>query len=148
GADLAKFLVGTEGTLVNVLEATVRLVPLSPAPALLALGYADMPAAADAVPAMLSHDVLAVEGLDAQIVDVVRRKKGDQAVPDLPAGAGWLLIEVGGETAEEAYAKAEALVQDAGTDAYTIMPAGPEAAAMWQIRSEERRVGKEWRTGR
>ena len=136
GADLAKFLVGTEGTLVTVLEATVRLVPLSPAPALLALGYADMPAAADAVPAMLSHDVLAVEGLDAQIVDVVRRKKGDQAVPDLPAGAGWLLIEVGGETAEEAYAKAEALVQDAGTDAYTIMPAGPEAAAMWQIRAD------------
>lgn len=136
GANLAGFLVGTEGTLVTVLEATVRLVPQSPSPALLALGYADMPAAADAVPAMLAHDVLAVEGLDAQIVDVVRRKKGDHAVPDLPEGAGWLLIEVGGQTPEEAFANAEAVAKDSGTQARRIMPAGPEAAAMWQIRAD------------
>src|SRR5699024_875488 len=98
GADLPKFLVGTEGTLVTVLEATVRLVPLATSPVLLALGYPDMPAAADAVPAMLRHDVLAVEGLDAELVDVVRQHKGDHAIPDLPEGAGWLLIEVGGDS--------------------------------------------------
>ena len=136
GSDLAKFLVGTEGTLVTVLEATVRLVPLATSPVLLALGYPDMPSAADAVPAMLAHDVLAVEGLDAELVDVVRQHKGDHAVPDLPDGAGWLLIEVGGDSPEDALAKAQAVAADSGTDAVQVIPAGPEAAAMWQIRSD------------
>lgn len=136
GSDLAKFLVGTEGTLVTVLEATVRLVPLAGSPVLLALGYPDMASAADAVPAMLAHDVLAVEGLDAELVDVVRQHHGERAVPDLPEGAGWLLIEVGGESPEEALAKARAVAADAGTDAVQVVPAGPEAAAMWQIRAD------------
>nr|WP_235912421.1 FAD-binding and (Fe-S)-binding domain-containing protein [Ruania zhangjianzhongii] len=136
GSDLAKFLVGTEGTLVTVLEATVRLVPLATSPVLLALGYPDMPSAADAVPAMLSHDVLAVEGLDAELVEVVRQHHGDHAVPDLPEGGGWLLIEVGGESPEHALEKAQAVAADAGTDAVQVIPAGPEAAAMWQIRAD------------
>lgn len=136
GTDLAKFLVGTEGTLVTVLEATVHLVPLATSPVLLALGYPDMPSAADAVPAMLAHDVLAVEGLDAELVDVVRQHHGDQAVPDLPAGGGWLLIEVGGDSPAHALEKAQAVAADAGTDAVQVIPAGPEAAAMWQIRAD------------
>ena len=65
------------------------------------LGYPDMAAAADAVPALLMHRPLAVEGLDARLVDVVRAAKGRAAVPDLPRGAGWLMIEVGGETLDE-----------------------------------------------
>ena len=136
GADLPKFLVGTEGTLVTVLEATVRLVPLATSPVLLALGYPDMPAAADAVPAMLRHDVLAVEGLDAELVDVVRQHKGDHAIPDLPEGAGWLLIEVGGDSPEDALDRAHAVAADAGTEAVQVIPAGPEATAMWRIRAD------------
>ncbi len=136
GADLAKFLVGSEGTLVTVLEATVRLVPIPAAPVLLAAGYPDMPSAADAVPAMLAHGPLAVEGLDAELVEMVRRHKGDHAIPDLPEGAGWLLIEVGGETEAEALAKAREIAADAGTEAVQIVPAGPEATALWQIRAD------------
>jgi ferredoxin len=41
GADLAKALVGTEGTVVTLLGATVRLVPVSAAPVLVVLGYPD-----------------------------------------------------------------------------------------------------------
>jgi len=73
GRDLAKALVGTEGTLGVILDATVQLVRISPARMLLVLGYPDMAAAADAVPALLAHGPLAVEGLDARLVDVVRR---------------------------------------------------------------------------
>ncbi|WP_418605596.1 FAD-binding oxidoreductase [Georgenia sp. SUBG003] len=73
GTDLAKFLVGSEGTLVTVLGATVDLVPVPTAPVVVALGYPDMPTAADAVPALLKFDPLAVEGIDARLVDVVRR---------------------------------------------------------------------------
>ncbi|SEE91828.1 FAD-binding and (Fe-S)-binding domain-containing protein [Ruania alba] len=136
GADLAKFLVGTEGSLVTVLEATVQLVPIPNAPVLLAAGYPDMPSAADAVPTMLAHSPLAVEGLDAELVEMVRRHKGDHAIPDLPEGAGWLLIEVGGADEAEALANARSIAADAGTEAVQIIPAGPEAAAMWQIRAD------------
>lgn len=136
GADLAKALVGTEGTVVTVLGATVRLVPVPTAPVLVVLGYPDMPSAADAVPALLAHRPLAVEGLDARLVDVVRRVKGPSAVPPLPAGAGWLMVEVGGADLDDALARARALAADSGTNAVGLFPPGPQARAMWRIRED------------
>ena len=64
GTDVAKFLVGTEGTLALTLRATVRLVAAPKATTLAVLGYADMAAAAEAVPALLPHMPVALEGLD------------------------------------------------------------------------------------
>ncbi|MFC8922635.1 FAD-binding and (Fe-S)-binding domain-containing protein [Cellulosimicrobium sp. NPDC057127] len=136
GSDLAKALVGTEGTLVTVLGATVRLVPVPSKPTLVVLGYPDMPSAADDVPTFLGLSPLAVEGLDARLVDVVRRAKGDASVPPLPPGAGWLMVEVGGATPEEATANAEAIVAASGSESTLILPAGPEATKMWQIRAD------------
>ncbi len=141
GTDLAKMLVGTEGTLVTLLGATVNLVPVPSAPVLVVLGYPDMPTAADAVPALLAHAPLAIEGMDSRLVDVVRRVKGASAVPDLPPGAGWMMCEVGGATLDEAMATARALAADAGTDAVGIFPPGPEAAAMWRIREDGAGLG-------
>ena len=136
GADLAKALVGTEGTVVTVLGATLRLVPLAAAPVLVVLGYPDMPAAADAVPALLAHHPLAVEGMDARLVDVVRRARGANAVPALPDGAGWLFVEVGGADVEEALAAARSLAADAGTSAVRVYPPGPEATRLWSVRAD------------
>lgn len=136
GTDLAKALVGTEGTAVTVLGATVRLVPQAGAPVLVCLGYSDMATAADDVMALLELEPLAIEGLDARLVDVVREHNGPDSVPDLPAGGGWLMVEVAGENLAEALVNAEALVAAAGTDATRILPPGPEAAAMWQIRAD------------
>ncbi len=141
GTDLAKMLVGTEGTLVTLLGATVNLVPVPSAPVLVVLGYPDMPSAADAVPALLAHHPLAIEGMDSRLVDVVRRVKGASAVPDLPPGAGWMMCEVGGATLDEAMATARALAADAGTDAVGVFPPGPEAAAMWRIREDGAGLG-------
>lgn len=136
GSDLAKALVGTEGTLVTVLGATLRLVPTPNAPTLVVLGYDDMPSAADDVPALLAHEPLAVEGLDARLVDVVRRANGDASVPPLPAGAGWLMIEVGGASQAEALERAEQIVAASSAVSSEILPAGPAATAMWQIRAD------------
>jgi Fe-S oxidoreductase len=108
---------------------------------LVVLGYPDMPTAADAVPALLAHAPLAIEGMDSRLVDVVRRVKGASAVPDLPPGAGWMMCEVGGATLDEAMATARALAADAGTDAVGIFPPGPEAAAMWRIREDGAGLG-------
>ena len=141
GADLAKALVGTEGTVATILGATVRLVPVPATPVLVVLGYPNMPAAADVVPALLAHRPLAIEGMDARLVDVVRRVRGASAVPDLPDGGGWLMVEVGGDSLDEALARATALVADAGTRAARIFPPGPEATAMWRIREDGAGLG-------
>ncbi|GEL95268.1 lactate dehydrogenase [Cellulomonas composti] len=141
GTDLAKALVGTEGTVGTLLGATVRLVPVAAAPVLVVLGYPDMPAAADAVPALLAHHPLAIEGMDSRLVDVVRRVRGAGAVPDLPPGAGWLMVEVGGETLDEAMVRARALAADAATTAVALFPPGPDAAAMWRIREDGAGLG-------
>jgi FAD/FMN-containing dehydrogenase/Fe-S oxidoreductase len=134
--DLAKALVGTEGTLGVILDATVRLVPISPARLLVVLGYPDMASAADAVPTLLAHSPLAVEGLDSRLVDVVRNAKGAAPVPDLPRGAGWLMIEVGGQRTAQAITAAAALVRDAGALDSMVVPAGPVATALWRIRAD------------
>nr|WP_245862515.1 FAD-binding and (Fe-S)-binding domain-containing protein [Georgenia soli] len=144
GTDLAKFLVGSEGTLVTVLEATVDLVAMPTAPVVVALGYPDMPTAADAVPALLGFDPLAVEGIDARLVDVVRRHRGPAAVPELPPGGGWLLVEVGareGEGPEDVLARARALAAAGGTDAAAVVPAGAQADALWRIRADGAGLG-------
>jgi len=136
GGDVAKALVGTEGTVATVLEATVALVPFSQAPVLVVLGYQDMASAADAVPALLVHRPLAMEGLDARLVEVVRKHRGPGAVPEFPDGGGWLLVEVGGENAAEALFAAGRLARDAETPWVRILPAGAEAAAVWRIRAD------------
>ncbi|HLS74565.1 MAG TPA: FAD-linked oxidase C-terminal domain-containing protein [Actinomycetaceae bacterium] len=141
GSDLAKMLVGTEGTLATVLEATLDLVPVPSAPVLVALGYPDMAAAADAVPALLAHGPLAVEGIDARLVEIVRRHHGPAAVPELPPGGGWLLVEVGGADADDALERARRLAADGGTDAVAVVPAGPQADALWRIRADGAGLG-------
>jgi FAD/FMN-containing dehydrogenase/Fe-S oxidoreductase len=148
GRNLARALVGSEGTLATTLDATVRLVPISPSRLLVVLGYPDMASAADAVPALLAHAPHAVEGLDARLVDVVRRHRGAAAVPELPRGAGWLMIEIGGETVAEAQASAQALVRDARALDAMIMPAGPASTAIWRIREDGAGLAGRTPTGR
>jgi FAD/FMN-containing dehydrogenase/Fe-S oxidoreductase len=141
GASLARTLAGTEGTVVTMLGATVRLVPVARAHALVVLGYPDVADAADAVPAILAHTPLAIEGLDARMVDVVRRRKGSSRVPELPPGDAWLMVEMGAESAAEALALAQAMAADAGAIAAAVIPAGPEASAVWRIREDGAGLG-------
>jgi FAD/FMN-containing dehydrogenase/Fe-S oxidoreductase len=136
GQNLAATLTGTEGSCGVLLEAELRLVPKAVAPALAVLGYADMATAADDVPALLPFRPLALEGLDAKLVDVVRRAQGPASVPGLPAGGGWLMAEMGGATAEEAVESAEKLVSASRANAAIVLPAGPEATRLWQIRAD------------
>ncbi len=138
--DVGQFLSGSEGTLAVILEATVRLVEPPPAVALAVLGYADMPAAADAVPALLPHRPVALEGIDARLVDVVRRRRGAASVPPLPGGDGWLLAETPGDTEAEAVAAAAKLIADAGCVDSAVV-AGSAATALWRIREDGAGLG-------
>ncbi|MGH9074464.1 MAG: FAD-binding oxidoreductase, partial [Acidimicrobiales bacterium] len=115
GFDLARALVGTEGTCVTVLSAAVRLVPSPPSRAMVVLAYPDVWAAADAVPDVMSAGPIGLEGFDDLLVGYERRKGVDPAELELlPEGGGWLLAEVGGDTPGEAEAAARRLAGDLG----------------------------------
>ena len=143
GRNLAAMLTGTEGTLVLILSVTVRLVPLPDAPVLAALGYRSMIEAADDVPALLAHSPLAVEGMDRRLVDVVRAHKGPGAVPALPEGEGWLLVEVGapGEDVTASLERARALCTDSAAIDTVVYPPGDQASALWRIRADGAGLG-------
>ena len=143
GRNLAAMLTGTEGTLVLILSITVRLVPLPDAPVLAALGYRSMIEAADDVPALLAHFPLAVEGMDRRLVDVVRAHKGPGAVPALPEGEGWLLVEVGapGEDVTASLERARALCADSAAIDTVVYPPGAQASALWRIRADGAGLG-------
>jgi FAD/FMN-containing dehydrogenase/Fe-S oxidoreductase len=135
GRRLDRFLVGTEGTLAVVLEATVRLVEDAPYRALAVLGYADMFDAADAVPLLLPGEgraelgLAALEGIDHRITDLVA------GAPELPAGTGWLFAEVTGSTEEETRARAGAVAAAAGVP-HRVVTDVAEQAALWRIRED------------
>lgn len=143
GRNLAAMLAGTEGTLVLILSITVRLVPLPDAPVLAALGYHSMIEAADDVPALLAHSPLAVEGMDRRLVDVVSAHKGPGAVPALPEGEGWLLVEIGapGEDVTASLERARALCADSAAIDTVVYPPGAQASALWRIRADGAGLG-------
>lgn len=136
GWNLAAALTGTEGTCGIILSAEVSLVPMSAAPALAVLGYSDMATAADDVPKLLPFAPLALEGLDSAIVDTIRKSRSGANLPDLPQGKGWLMVEIAGETTEEAVAAARKMVGISGALDSVVLPSGPEAKRLWQIRSD------------
>ncbi len=133
GRRLDRFLVGSEGTLAVVLEAEVDLVEDAPARALAVLGFPSMAAAADAVPSLLQHPLVACEGLGHRIVDVVRTHGGH--VPDLPAGEGWLFAEVTGDSVPEVRALAESVARTAGVP-HRVVTDPAEQAVLWRIRED------------
>ncbi|GAA2901880.1 FAD-binding and (Fe-S)-binding domain-containing protein [Streptosporangium fragile] len=136
GFDVAGAMVGTEGTWGVLLGAEVRLVEAPARTALVVLGYRDMATAADAVPGLLPHRPVALEGIDARIVDAVRTRRGAGRVPPLPAGNGWLLVELGGGSTAELRSAAAALVADADALDSLVITDPAQGAAVWRIRED------------
>jgi FAD/FMN-containing dehydrogenase/Fe-S oxidoreductase len=111
GFNVARALVGTEGTCVTVLEAVVGLVPSPRNRSLLVLGYPDIYSAADHVPEIIQSGPIACEAIDDVLVENMRLKgmhSGDLGF--LPEGHGWLLLEFGGESRMESEGRAHALL--------------------------------------
>jgi FAD/FMN-containing dehydrogenase/Fe-S oxidoreductase len=140
GASVARFMAGSEGTLSVVTEATLTLVQSPQFTALAVLSYPDMASAADAVPAMLALKPLAIEGMDARLVQVLRARRGPNAAPSLPEGNAWLLVETGGQTQAEASAAAELIVRTVMPTSSTIV-IGDDLKRLWRIREDGAGLG-------
>ncbi|WP_229115998.1 FAD-binding and (Fe-S)-binding domain-containing protein [Parenemella sanctibonifatiensis] len=132
----ASFFAGTEGTLGVIVSATVRLVPDPEHRRMIALGYPSMPDAADAVPALRAYGLTACEGLDRRIVEVVRRRRGESAVPPLPRGDGWIFVEVAGDDLADVDARAAAVLDHSGAlDGWVVIDEA-HVSRLWKIRSD------------
>jgi FAD/FMN-containing dehydrogenase/Fe-S oxidoreductase len=128
GFNVARALVGSEGTCALTLQAEVRLVKSPPERVLVVLGFPDIYAAGDAVPRILAAKPIACEGLDEAIIGGLRERRlrlDDIAL--LPPGKAWLMVEFGGDTREEAVLRAAALGGGVITDKAMI-------ARLWTIR--------------
>ena len=139
GFNLAAALVGTEGTCVTVLEATMKLVPNPKERSLLVLGYADVFAAGDAVPEIMKHKPIGLEGMDDLLIEFMK-KKGlhPKDVKLLPDGNGWLLVEFGGDSQKDADNKAKKLMGDlkkqANQPTIKLFDDEDEEEMLWQVR--------------
>ena len=139
GFQVARALVGSEGTCVTTLEATCRLVTSPPERLLVVIGCRDVFECADLVPEVLRHKPIGLEGMDDVLVNYTRRKGiNPQGVAMLPEGGGWLLAEFGGWTAKEARAQAETLMQALGRSAsrrsFRLFPDKTQARKVWEVR--------------
>jgi FAD/FMN-containing dehydrogenase/Fe-S oxidoreductase len=111
GFDVAAALTGTEGTCAVVLEATVHLLDAPRHRSLLVLGYENEYEAADHVLDVLDAKPLGCEGVDGTLLEDMRAvgiHKNELSM--LPDGHGFLLVEFGGETKDEADDRARALM--------------------------------------
>jgi FAD/FMN-containing dehydrogenase/Fe-S oxidoreductase len=117
GFNVARALVGTESTCVTVLEATVHLIESPPVRSLVVVGYEDAATAADHVPKVLEHKPLGLEGMDQTLAeDMTLVGIHDEDLSMLPPGEGWLIVEFGGDSKEEADERARALIADLEKD--------------------------------
>ncbi|MBJ8345724.1 FAD-binding and (Fe-S)-binding domain-containing protein [Antrihabitans sp. YC2-6] len=140
GFDVARALVGSEGTCAVIVAATVSLVPVSPAALLLCIGYRDVVDAARDVPTILEYSPAAVEGIDALIVATMRHRRGPDSVGGLPAGDAWLYVDLDGDDTDEIRCRADELLHrlraagrlvDAG-----IITDARERALLWRVRED------------
>lgn len=139
GFNVARALVGSEGTCVTVLEARLRIVHSPPARSLVVLGYEDAFVAADHVPQIMSYRPVGLEGFDDVIIENMKAKGLHlDKIPLLPEGRGWLLVEFGAETKDEADGQARefmgSLRRVAGGPRTKLLSNPSEAAKIWAIR--------------
>jgi len=136
GYDLTQLLVGSEGTLAIITKITLRLIPKPPARATLLAVFADVPAAVDAVTALLERRVVpaAIELIDADSLHVVRDQLGEALAP--AAAGAMLIVESDGTQAavDEEIDRVTQACRGAGATAVTRAGGDEERERMWNAR--------------
>jgi FAD/FMN-containing dehydrogenase/Fe-S oxidoreductase len=138
GCNVARALVGTEGTCVIVLEAALELIPNPRARIIAVMGFPDIFIAADTIPRVLEFKPIGLEGMDKTLVKRMRLKHlHEEDLDVLPKGDGWLIVEFGGNSADDAAASAKKLVDSFahmdGVDARVIQDKTSQAR-LWNVR--------------
>jgi FAD/FMN-containing dehydrogenase/Fe-S oxidoreductase len=138
GFHVARAIVGSEGTCATVLEATCRLVESPPQRVLAVVAYPDIFQCADAIPEIMAHKPIGLEGFDDLLV-YYERSKGinTEGLSLLPDGGGWLMVEFGGQTLSDAEAQALKLIDSLNrntTPPNVRLYSGAHAKRIWEVR--------------
>jgi FAD/FMN-containing dehydrogenase/Fe-S oxidoreductase len=137
GFNIAHAVVGSESTCVLVLEAMVRLIPDPKARTLVVLGYPSVFEAGDHVSEILSFRPIGLEGMDELLVKDIEAVGYESEVRKiLPDGQGFLLVEFGGDSKEDADDQARAMLS-----ALARKPA-PPTSKLFDDPGEEHKVWK------
>ncbi len=120
-----------------VTEATVRLVVDPAVRVVVVLGFDSIVDAGRASPAVVTHGPTSCEGLDSRLVEVLRSRRGDAAVPPLPRGRAWLFVEIAGDDAGEVVERARRLVgDDVGAVDAEVVTEPALQARLWRLRED------------
>ncbi len=139
--NMARLMVGSEGTLGVVLEAKLALVPLPKFKAVLAIQFADLLEALEATPVILTHGPSAIEVMDGFILGHTRQsaaleKMKRTFIEGDPAAL--LCVELYAEAKEELGPRLDAIERDLTTRrlGYRYHRALDAAAqsAVWSVR--------------
>jgi D-lactate dehydrogenase len=134
GYDLTRLLIGAEGTLALITEATLKLTPKPSAIRTLRATFTDVGAAARAVARVMAQPVTpcALEFMDDVALRLAREHGGDS----VPVAGALLMIEVDGEadTLAAAVAAIERAVQGDGLEQLRVAADAAEAQILWAAR--------------
>lgn len=137
GFNVARSLVGSESTLVTILEAKLSLVKNPPFRSLVLLGYQDVFSAGQHVMDVLDFQPIGLEGIDHKLIEDMQLTGVHQKnIKLLPEGKGWLVVEFGGDTRAESDARAREMM--------ALLKRGPNPPSMklFDDREEEEEVWK------
>lgn len=139
GFNVARALVGTEGTCATFLEATVRLHEWPRQRVLLVLGYPSIYEAGDHVKDLLPFKPIGLEGMDDVLLDFIKKKdRHAEKVRLLPEGKGWLMVEFGADTLEEAEDVARRIMRTLGrkrrAPSMRLLTKQHEIKQIWEVR--------------
>ena len=139
--NLAKMMVGSEGTLGAVLSATLNLVPLPRHKSVLAIQFATLSDSLTATPLILRHGPSAVEVMDGFILNHTRQSPSLHALRETfieGDPASLLCVEFYGDRAEDLPPRMSALeaeLRAAGLGYRFVHATTPAAqAAVWTLR--------------
>ena len=141
GFNVARALVGTEGTCVSVLKARVALIENPNHKRLFVLGFKDIFTAGDIVPRVMPYSPIAMEGLDWNIIGGLNdRNLRQREVALLPEGKAWLLIELADVTVSELNKRCtdfeEAMRCDETVESVISVTEPSEITDIWSIREQ------------
>ncbi|MDQ1057306.1 FAD/FMN-containing dehydrogenase/Fe-S oxidoreductase [Arthrobacter globiformis] len=151
GFNVARALVGSEGTCAILTGARMKLVPKPASALLVCLGYADVVDAARDIETILEFSPAAVEGIDEAIVDTMRFRRGEGAVVGLPEGKAWLYVDLDGDDPAEVESEANRLLvrlqENGRLVAGRPVPDPMERASLWRVREDGAGLSSRLSTG-